>query len=341
MAATDAEMLLGIRTNVRAATGESTTAEVADATLTAEINAYYTTQFIKDAMVEDFEADLTQDLTATDSGEYALTASEIMLENPVLINGSTVDLFLNKGDFWAEFPTQETYITPPTLSIGVSSAAAVTNAAFDYQIKDWSYSKATAETALSGDNIPQSKYGAWKLTIDSDGTITLAAASANGTGYATAAKAVYALLATAGDSSCLGYVTAIDTSGAFVPGTTDLDASNTTVTYTDGDPKLRGQPYGVLVDGRTMYVRPKPNDKARLTCPMVLQRPTELSGDTDAVFNEEWGYAIAYAVSEDRLMRQHDAEGAQRQGALKNKYIRSIEKDLLLQLKKSHTQRAF
>lgn len=332
MAATDVETLLGMRTIVRAATGESTTGEVSDAALTAEINAEYRGPFVKKALAENFKTDLTQDMTATDSGEYTLSASEIKLEDPVTVNGSRITLYLDKNKFWDVYPDEETYVTPPTLAIGTSSTASVANAAFSYEIAGWTYQKIAAETVLSGDTVQQNKYGAWKLSIDANGTITVTEAGDNATGYTTAALAVYALENTDADESCMGYVTAINTAGTFIPGTTALDDAGVTDTYTDGDPALRSNPEAVLIDGRTMFVRPKSDDIARLRCPMVLQRPSELSVDADSVFSEEWGYAIAYAVAAQRLMRQHDTEGSMEAQALSLGYIKSIRRDKLLQL---------
>ncbi len=126
-------------------------------------------------------------------------------------------------------------ITKSGLDIG-STKTAVANAALDYIIGGVQYSKAAvaAGTAPGNDVIPQDTYGAVALDIDAAGTITVAEAADNATGYASAALAIAGIPAVASTKARLGTVTATSTSGAFTFGTTDLDAANTTVAYTDG-----------------------------------------------------------------------------------------------------------
>jgi len=125
---------------------------------------------------------------------------------------------------------------PTTLAIG-STKPNVSNVAFEYHINGKEYSKAAvaAGTALSGDDIPLGKYGAWALDIGINGTIDIVEADDNATGYTTAALAAAGLADPAADHIRMGYVTAMLADGAFVPGTTDLDAAGTTVAYTDGE----------------------------------------------------------------------------------------------------------
>ena len=120
------------------------------------------------------------------------------------------------------------------MAIG-STKPNVANGALSYMIAGVEYAKAaTAEgTALSGDNVPQAKYGAWALDIDVAGTITIAPAAANAAGYASAVLAIAGLPAVAAAKVRLGWVTAINTGGVFDPGTTDLNAGTVTDTYTD------------------------------------------------------------------------------------------------------------
>jgi hypothetical protein len=123
----------------------------------------------------------------------------------------------------------------PAIAIG-STATAVSNVAFDYMINGVRYTKAavTAGTAPGNDVIPEGLYGAVALDIDAAGTISISEASANATGYATAALALAALTAVVGNKARMGTVTASISSGTFTFGTTDLDAANTTVAYDDG-----------------------------------------------------------------------------------------------------------
>ncbi len=127
-------------------------------------------------------------------------------------------------------------VTKTGLGIG-STATAVANAALDFTISGVRYTKAAvaAGTAPGNDIIPQSTYGAVALDIDAGGTITIAEAAANATGYASAALAIAGIPDVATTKARLGTVTATKSDGAFTFGTTDLDAANTTVVYTDGE----------------------------------------------------------------------------------------------------------
>jgi len=127
-------------------------------------------------------------------------------------------------------------ITKAGLAIGTTKPNVAT-AALDYIINGVQYSKAavTAGTALSGDNIPQSTYGAWALEINAAGTISIVEAAANATGYASAALAIAGLPATSADKARLGWVTATKSDAVFDPGTTNLDDASTTDTYTDAE----------------------------------------------------------------------------------------------------------
>lgn len=139
---------------------------------------------------------------------------------------SAVNSIINtvKGDY---------VFTTPGLAIG-STPTAVSSLAFDYIINGTGYSKAavTAGTAPGNDVIPQSTFGAVAFDIGTDGTIDAIEAPANATGYGSAALAAAALPAAATDHARLGYVTATKSDGAFTFGTTNLNASNTTVAYT-------------------------------------------------------------------------------------------------------------
>lgn len=125
-----------------------------------------------------------------------------------------------------------------TTGLGIGSTPAnVANIAFDFGINGIVYKKAaiTAGTALSGDDVPQSTYGAWRLEVGANGTADIIEAAANATGYASAALAIAGLPALSADHVSMGVVTAINSAAAFVPGTTDLDAGTVTDTYADGE----------------------------------------------------------------------------------------------------------
>lgn len=144
-------------------------------------------------------------------------------DNKTLVNDIRSAL---KGDYM---------VSRPGLAIG-STTTAVSNVAFTYTINGVQYSKAAvaAGTAPGNDVVPQSTFGAVAFDIGTDGTIDAVEAPDNATGYASAALAAAALPAAAADHARMGYVTATKSDGAFTFGTTDLNAANTTVAYTDG-----------------------------------------------------------------------------------------------------------
>lgn len=127
-------------------------------------------------------------------------------------------------------------ISLPGLAIG-STATAVSNVAFDYIIGGIRYTKAAvaAGTAPGNDVIPQATYGAVALDVNAAGTISVVEATANATGYASAALAIAGIAAVAADKARMGTVTVIKSDGAFTFGTTDLDAANVTTVYTDSE----------------------------------------------------------------------------------------------------------
>ncbi len=293
-------------------TGRSQTTDISDSTVLDLINDYYVNQFSSDAEVDEFNIFFTQALSATDTGIYSLSQDVDRLDDPVTINGREIVLYRDRELF---FSTQdhhhflhrrfggarttltgqfsdEQFITDPGLAIGVSDTTKVLHAAFDYEIQGKAYSKATSEVALTGDAVPEDKYGAWSLRIATDGTITVTAAGDNSTGYLTPRIALDALTTSDASSAYMGYVTVMKSDGAFTPDTTALDASNVTDTYTDGRFENRGEPAAALLYGQNVYVRPKPNDIYQLKALQIADRPTAL-GLSDAVADLKWGPAIA------------------------------------------------
>lgn len=122
----------------------------------------------------------------------------------------------------------------PALTLG-SNKDDVANALFHFMIGGKHYIKAaiTTGTAPGNDVVPQSLFGAVAFDIGADGTIDAIEATANATGYASAALAVAALPAAATGHARIGWVTATKSDGAFTFGTTEFDAANTTVAFTD------------------------------------------------------------------------------------------------------------
>lgn len=104
---------------------------------------------------------------------------------------------------------------------------------FDYVINGVGYHKDAVDgTALTAQSVPQNKYGAWAFDIGADGTIDVVPATANATtGYDSAVLASGALPAVASDHVRMGYVTAMNTAGAFVGATTELDVATVTEAF--------------------------------------------------------------------------------------------------------------
>jgi hypothetical protein len=199
------------------------------------------------------------------------------------------------------------------LAIGVSSTSAAKNGnAFSYNIGGNAYPEAVdTETELSGSTVPQNKYGAWRLEIDVDGTVSIRAASDNATGYATVGLAVQGLPAESSVKAALGYVTAINTAaGGFIPGTTSLSAGTVTATFTDGWNSKRGIPSWVLLFDNDLYVEKKSDDYRELKAP-YLRKPTELTDDDSVPEDPAWGEAIAYGTAMSFLIGEQDTTGAQ------------------------------
>jgi len=287
-----------IETRFRELTGRSSTDDILQAEAWNVINDYYQNYFPEDALVTNFDAWFTQETSAVDSGEYDVAQTVVKFSDPMTINGEPIIHYQDKSYFFETFPSDEQYITSPTLAVGSSDSAKVKNSAFKYDISGWSYSKVSSETAFSGlDTIPQNKYGAFCLKIDSDGTITLYEADDNATGYNTPSLAIEGLPDADSDTAYLGYVVAISTdAGGFVPGTTALDDAAVTDTYTNGDPAKRGTPEGALYEHNTLFLRPKPDDIYLFQCDSEMNRPEALAaGEVPA--DIKWGPMIALGAA--------------------------------------------
>lgn len=325
-----------IVTKYRALTGLKSTDQRSDALCLDDCNDYYQNHFPIESSLERFEADFEQAMAVNDDGNYAISAEYLVLKPPYTIDNFPARLFADKDSFDAAYQkeTNPVNLTDPTLVIGSSSTTAVANSAFSYRIGSYSYPKAAAETELSGDTIPQNMYGAYRLEIDSDGTISIVEA-ANDTGYSSAGRAVQALQAESGDNCCMGYLTVISTdSGGFVPGTTALDDSALTVTYTDGYHSNRGTPNGVCIDRRRLWVGPKPDDIHVFKGTAIL-RPDALTTAT-APLDIAWGIVIAYGAAVIRKSEKDDEGVLEQLLQAKEYFMNMIRRPDLLQ--KSNTR---
>ncbi len=95
----------------------------------------------------------------------------------------------------------------------------------------------------------------------------------------------------------MGFVIVTKSDGAFTPGTTALNASNVTATYTDGFHSTRDRPESALVaeDGY-LYLREKPDDIYLFEGKKII-KPDSLSGDSSTPDDVRWGPAIAYGTA--------------------------------------------
>jgi hypothetical protein len=276
----------------RQLTGRGSTDDISDVNVLVLINDYYQDDFPLEIEADKITADYTATATATDDGEFSLSDSVIDLNRPITANEFNMTLWDDKTLFFQMYPEDrdETFITKPTLTIGTDTAK-VLSQAFNYKLSDWVYPKASVETALSGDTVPQNTYGAWLLSIDVDGTITITEAADNATGYATVGLAIQGITLPGSAQSIMGFVTAINTAAAFIPGTTAL-TGDITATFTDGNPQLRSVPTDACLANGKLYIRPKPFDTFFIRAVSSLTAPTALVAGTSPL-DETWGPAIA------------------------------------------------
>jgi hypothetical protein len=303
------------------------------------VNDYYQNKFPFEANVQELRDFITQLLEPTDSGEYTVAATVLKILEPVLLDGSEIRLWLDEdqGDFFEQWPkdTGSAFVINDAgagLAVGTSSTSAVKNGnEFYYDIAGDSYVEAVdTETELSGDTIPQNKYGAWRLEIDTDGTVSIVEADDNATGYDTPGQAIQGIAVESSTKAAMGYVTAINTaSGGFVPGTTSLSAGTVTATFTDGFNSSRQRPEGVLYYGTKLFVRPKSDDWHELKYPYIV-KPTALTTGT-APTDIRWGPAIASGAALDMVTERNDSEKMVTIALIHDKNLRALNKKFLNQ----------
>ena len=355
MADTKAWTLSEIRDQWRIYTGRTTTDQISNVNVNKEINDYYVNHFPNDAKVDEFDTFFTQALSATDDGKYSLSQDVDRLDDPVTINGNPITFYRDRELFFTgnhlhghhhhflgfnlttlhnthfhKFEDEQ-FITGPTLVIGTSDTTKVKHSDFSYRINNFSYSKDSSEVDLTGSAVPQSKYGAWSFKIDTDGTITVAAATDNVNGYDTPRKALEALNSSDSASAYMGYVTVIKSDGAFTPATTALNAANVTATFTDGRFETRTTPISALLYGQDLYVHPKPNDIYEFKALVIADRPTALE-DGDAPADKRHGPMIALNSANIFLLSQGEKEVVDDLTGLTNYYQDSINSDKIKRL---------
>jgi len=147
----------------------------------------------------------------------------------------------NAGDFMiihsAKTVSQPSgLLTSAGLAIGTTKTN-VSNPIFTHYIGAVAYYQPAnlAGSPLGSDVIPQDKYGAVALDINSEGTITVISARQNLTGYITESAAIADLPDPDSNNVRLGFVTVMRSTAAFTFGTTHLDDANSTVKIVDYD----------------------------------------------------------------------------------------------------------
>ncbi len=327
-----------LRTRWRAVTGRSSTNDISDADVTTRINEYAQLRLPFEVDLDSLEADWTQETDAADDGEYTLGQAVLDVNEPVQCNASELRAYRDKEQFFKEYPLYENedFITPPTLVIGTTSAAKVKNSAFKYKVGDYTYSKASAETTMSGDNVPANHWGAWLLEIDADGTITVTAASANSGGYDSMKAALEALAGTGSTYAIMGYVL-IYTTATFIPGTTLFSAAAVTDYFADGDPGMRGTPSACCVAGGKMYIRPLPDDIYLLRAVFSVTRLTALGDDAATVHDDILAQLIVCGSGIEYLSEKGEAERVAELLPIYQRYCSHVS---LKRLKQDHNRQS-
>src|SRR5512144_2654689 len=104
-----------LRTRFRTLTGRGTTADISDADCNTYINEYLQHRFPIDVQLDRMDDDWTQETAPTDSGEYTLSEDVLDLQEPIFANDMELAVYRDKEKFWRTFPSEENWITAPTL----------------------------------------------------------------------------------------------------------------------------------------------------------------------------------------------------------------------------------
>lgn len=288
-----------IRTRWRELTGRGSEDDISDDDVNALINDYYVNYFPEDALVTNFDGFYGELAFPTDSGIYDIDSEYVKIMEPMMINGAEITFFQDKDYFFKMYPSKEQFFSDPGLAIGVLDTTKVLNGSFVYDIQGTSRVKDSAENTFVGlDTIPQDKYGAFCLKVESDGTVTIYEASDNATGYDTPALAIADLPASDADTAYMGFVTVMSEAVAgFIPGTTALDDGDVQDLYTDGDPAHRGTPTGALIVHNRLYLAPRADDFYVFAAAAEMSRPDAFAADGDVPGDMKWGPMIALGAA--------------------------------------------
>lgn len=331
-----------IRDKIRELIRKPSTSQISNSTLDDKLNEFYRNKFSLDIQSYLTKSTYTISLSPTDSGKYLIPESVLTIKEPMKLNGADVILTHDREQFYQSFPkdTGSAFVISDggaVLAIGTTTTK-IANSAFYYEIGGYSYYKSAGETILSGSTIPQNKYGAWRLEVDTDGTIAIVEAGDNATGYATPAKAIEGLSDESSTKAAMGYVTVMNTAGTFIPGTTGLDGAGVTDTYTDGFNSTRETPTTFLNDEGYLHAGPKSDDWYELVFPYI-KKPAELSSDSSLPLDVQWGPALAYGTASEILLAEGDDKASEVM-AVYGIYLVDIKKKYLIQQNVTRTTKA-
>lgn len=158
-----------------------------------------------------------------------------------------------------------------------STAQNVANSAVEFYINGERYDLAAiaAGTVLTGSDIPQSQYGAWRIEVGANGTVDVIAASDNATGYASASVALADLPSLQADHVSLGTLTIVKSDALFNPGTTAISDGATTSNYIDGQTGAESIGASVSSSAPSTLTASKPTaSAAATTAPAVDALPS-------------------------------------------------------------------
>jgi len=333
--------LADIRTKFRDLTGRKTVGQMSDAAINTLINDFYTRDFPRDVLQDAIKSVFYQDLTCVDPGSYAISNDYLSFKMPAFIDDRQIHLTFDVDFFFKQYPNDESCLENTSIGIGVISVASIEVNDFAYRIEGYSYYTAGTEGLLTGSNLPNGKFGAWLIEINSAGVLVITQAGANATGYASERLAMEGLPDLDSARACCGFVVIYNGSGAvFVPGTTLLSVAGLTVSYVDGKPSNRNEPCLALIWGNILTVRPKSNDRHVFQCE-CMKKPSSMADDTDAPLNQDWGLAIAYGTAIKFLNEQDSGDTGSQLPALYDREIEHLQLDYYRNLQQREITRSF
>lgn len=305
-----AETLAEIRQLFRDITGLAAITQISNDNVDVQINDYYVFRLAKEVNVGESKGEQNQIVDPSAKNDYdipTIDADIIEVKKPFYLDGEPVRwVYTDKETFFNRYPDEKDLVSETAgLAIGTSNAARFKLSNFFYDVGGFVYEYvAGSEIALTGDAIPDGKWGSWLITADTDLAITVTASALNGTGYDTIKHATEPLAVESSDSAVVGYILVLNRSGGvFTPDTTLLSAGGISDFYVELNPIELNWPEAVLVHENTIFVRPHSDNVRKLEF-QVVKRRTAMSGNSDEPDNKEWGRLIAYGAAINYLTQK-------------------------------------